>query len=76
MRESVLEVRLPKFTLDSEIPLSSMLSSIGVNSIFDPNRSDLSGIDGTRDLFVSDALHKTRIEVWTAHIFCQHSTIA
>lgn len=58
-----MEVKLPKFTLESELPLSRLLSSIGVNSVFDPNRSDLSGIDGTRELFLSDALHKVHIEV-------------
>lgn len=54
---------LPKFTFESEMRLREKLAALGMKSAFDPEQADFSGIDGSRDLFISEALHKAFIAV-------------
>jgi serpin B len=61
--EQTMQVRLPKFSFDAELPLEETLQALGITSAFDPTRADLSGIDGTRSLYVTKAVHKAVISV-------------
>lgn len=54
---------LPKFTFESDMRLREKLAALGMKSAFDPEQADFSGIDGKRDLFISEALHKAFIAV-------------
>ena len=54
---------MPKFSFASSTDLSNMLQFLGMSDAFHPGRADFSGIDGKRDLFVSDALHQAVISV-------------
>jgi serpin B len=56
-------VALPKFTFETEIDLIEPLEALGITSVFDSALADLSGIDGTRSLFVQTAVHKAVIAV-------------
>ena len=57
-------VLLPKFTVTfGTISLLSALQSLGMIDAFVQDKADLSGIDGTKDLYVSDVLHKAFIAV-------------
>jgi serpin B len=57
-------VCLPKFTFTTQsIDLSPALKVLGMQDAFDPAKADLSGIDGTRDLFVQSVVHKAFIAV-------------
>lgn len=56
-------VSLPKFKLESELSLTSTLSDLGAGDIVTPGLADLSGIDGSKNLYVSNAIHKAAIEV-------------
>jgi len=61
-REIVLT--LPKFEYHSEsISLRSQLSALGMADAFDPDAADFSGMDGKRDLFISDGFHKAMVRV-------------
>ena len=61
---SVTTVRLilPKFNITAQYDLKSSLKALGIAHAF-TYKSDLSGIDGTNYLHVSDVYHKTIIEV-------------
>lgn len=56
-------VRLPRFAFEAELPLPQTLQALGIRSAFEPGLADLSGIDGTRSLYVQEAIHKAVISV-------------
>lgn len=59
-----IQLSLPKFTYTSDsISIKDLLSQMGMPDAFDPWLADLSGIDGTRALFISDVFHKAFISV-------------
>ena len=57
-----VDVSLPRFKLSHSLPLSDSLQEMGMGNMFSP-AADLSGIDGTRNLFVSKVLQKVFVEV-------------
>ncbi|MBI5831179.1 MAG: serpin family protein [Armatimonadetes bacterium] len=59
------QVRLtwPRFTVRPSLPLKQNLISLGMTDAFDQVKADLSGLDGQRDLYVTDALHKAFVKV-------------
>ncbi len=57
-----VQVALPRFRAESEFSLKEMLSRMGMESAF-TGSADLSGIDGKRDLQISDVVHKAFVEV-------------
>jgi serpin B len=54
---------MPKYTFETQFGLKEILASMGMQAAFDPNTADFSGIDGQRDLVISDAIHKAFIAV-------------
>ncbi|MDD1660997.1 MAG: serpin family protein [Methanomicrobiales archaeon] len=58
-----VNVHLPKFKLETEYSLSETLGGMGMRSAFDPGAADLSGMDGTRNLSISEVFHKAFVEV-------------
>ncbi|MBD3420098.1 MAG: serpin family protein [Chitinivibrionales bacterium] len=57
-------VRLPKFTFTTgSISLVRPLKDLGMVDAFDGAKADFSGIDGRKDLVVSDVIHKAFIAV-------------
>ena len=59
----MIDFSMPKFTFTKTSSLTQNLKSLGMTDAFDPNRADLSGIDGQRDLFVTDVFHQAFIGV-------------
>lgn len=57
-----LSVSLPKFTARQKLSLRTALTDLGMPTAFS-SAADLSGIDGTTDLFVSDVLHQAFVSV-------------
>ena len=62
-RPTKTEVWLPRFVLDSDFSLRNTLSAMGMPDLFTEGVADLSGMDGTRELYVSAVLHKAFMEV-------------
>ncbi|WP_332450435.1 serpin family protein [Methanoculleus sp.] len=66
LRESLVRERVkvffPKFTLETEYSLPPTLAAMGMPTAFTGN-ADLSGMDGTKNLFVSDVVHKAFVDV-------------
>lgn len=56
-------LKMPKFTFETSSSLKDTLVRMGMVDAFDPDNADFSGIDGARDLVVSDAIHKAFIAV-------------
>ena len=54
---------LPRFRLDEPLSLEEALSCLGMKDLFKEGDADLSGIDGTRQLYVSKALHRAVCDV-------------
>ena len=61
-REDV-ELYMPKFNFAAGLDLATTLKEIGMPDAFDSGRADFSGIDGTRKLYLSAAVHKASITV-------------
>jgi serpin B len=55
-------VSLPKFKIESGFSLNADLPALGMQAAFSSG-ADFSGIDGARDLFVSDVIHKAFVDV-------------
>jgi serpin B len=62
MREKRVDVYFPKFTLECDYLLTDTLPAMGMPTAFGPG-ADFSGLDGTRDLFITDVIHKAYLEV-------------
>jgi serpin B len=57
-----VEVSLPKFRAESQFELGPTLASLGMSSAFQAS-ADFSGIDGRRDLYISQVIHKAFVDV-------------
>ncbi len=53
---------LPKFTFESSLGLSDVLSALGMPTAF-TDQADFSGMDGNKDLYISNVVHKAFIAV-------------
>lgn len=54
---------MPKFSFESEFALAEALAGMGMADAFMPGAADFSGMDGTRELFISAVQHKAFIAV-------------
>ena len=53
---------IPKFKFDYNLDLMSDLKKLGINDVFDSNKSDLTHISDSKGLYVDEAIHKANIE--------------
>ena len=58
-----VQLQMPKFKFESEFGLTGILRGLGMQAAFDPQSADFSGIDGTRELSISDVVHKAFVSV-------------
>merc|ERR1711915_157691 len=63
MAKQTINLQVPKFKIESSIPLQKIMSSQGVTALFDDEKADLTGFTKDKPLFVSDTLHKAVLEV-------------
>ncbi|MCK9278726.1 MAG: serpin family protein [Methanoculleus sp.] len=57
-----VRVFFPKFTLETAYSLPGTLGAMGMPTAF-TDAADFSGIDGTKDLFISEVVHKAFVDV-------------
>jgi serpin B len=62
LREQDVEVHFPKFKCTSEFSLKQELSALGMTDAFTAG-ADFSGINGKKDLYIQDVVHKAFVEV-------------
>jgi serpin B len=63
LQRQTVEVYLPRFKLESSFDLNNTLAQMGMPDAFDLSRADFSGMDGTRQLFISGVFHKAWGEI-------------
>uniref|UniRef100_A0A4W6G176 Serpin B6 n=1 Tax=Lates calcarifer TaxID=8187 RepID=A0A4W6G176_LATCA len=63
MSEVEVDVKLPQFKLEETYDLKGVLKNMGMVDAFDDKKSDFSGMSGTKDLILSEVIHKTHVEV-------------
>jgi serpin B len=64
--EPRVQVHLPKFKLEDSVSLPEILRPMGLKTVFDPDRADLTGLVSRTPedrLYVSAAFHKAFVEV-------------
>ncbi|KAM4687586.1 leukocyte elastase inhibitor-like [Discoglossus pictus] len=63
MRPVDVHVHLPKFKLEDDYNLKADLAAMGMEDIFAPGKADLSGMSGSSNLYLSEVVHKSFVEV-------------
>ncbi|XP_045881901.1 serpin B11 isoform X2 [Meles meles] len=63
MVEREVEVHIPRFRLEIQYELNSLLNSLGMTDIFDEIKADLSGISPVDGLYLSKVIHKSYVDV-------------
>jgi len=67
LRDTRVSLTMPRFEFDSAIGLSQILQQMGMELAFVPpagsSGADFSGMDGNRDLYIKDVLHKAFVSV-------------
>ncbi|KAK9528008.1 hypothetical protein VZT92_014512 [Zoarces viviparus] len=63
MRQTEVEVKLPRFQMEETYNLKDVLTSMGMEDAFDVTRSDFSGMSPANDLVLSQVVHKAFVEV-------------
>jgi len=61
--EIKINIDIPKFKFKTEYNLNNILTKMGMIEAFSAVDADFSGMDGTKNLFISDILHKAYVEV-------------
>jgi serpin B len=56
-------VQIPKFKFEKKYSLNKIMKEMGIIDAFEPDIADFSGMDGTKWLFISEAIHQSFIEV-------------
>jgi serpin B len=54
---------MPRFEFASRLRLADTLADLGMPNAFSPEDADFSGMDGTRNLYIQDVLHKAFVSV-------------
>jgi serpin B len=54
---------IPKFEFEMDLPVAGELKGMGMLEAFEPMEADFSGMDGTRELYIQDILHKAFVSV-------------
>lgn len=63
LRRQEVAVALPRFSLNSQFTLNQALSKLGMSLPFQPGQADFSGMDGSRELYITAAIHKAFVDV-------------
>ncbi len=58
-----VDVFLPKFKMTCGFRLAETLAALGMSDAFDAQKADFSGMTGTKDLFISEVIHKAFVDV-------------
>ncbi len=63
LQSAHVNLTMPKFEIESEFNLKQALSDLGMPIAFSDSEADFSGMNGGRDLHISDVVHKAYVSV-------------
>ncbi|XP_017293074.1 antithrombin-III [Kryptolebias marmoratus] len=65
MKDTTVSASVPRFRVQDNLSLKEKLQEMGLTDLFNANKASLPGIleDGSDSLFISEAFHKTFLEV-------------
>lgn len=63
LEEKRVEVFIPKFKFETKYFMAEALKEMGMPTAFKWSGADFSGMDGTKNLFISEVIHQAFIEV-------------
>lgn len=63
LEETQVALTMPRFEFDSSFELAKILADMGMPDAFSGQAADFSGINGTRNLFISAVVHKAFVSV-------------
>ena len=63
LEHGTVNLALPRFRAETSVALAETLQAMGMTDAFVYQVADLSGMDGTRELFIDDVVHQAFIEV-------------
>lgn len=63
MRRTEVRLWLPRFEMTQSYGLNAPLRTLGIRDAFVAGTADFSGMDGTRDLFITSVVHKAFVAV-------------
>uniref|UniRef100_F7CGA4 Serpin B6 n=1 Tax=Monodelphis domestica TaxID=13616 RepID=F7CGA4_MONDO len=63
MDQTEVDVYLPRFKLEGNLDMESILQKLGMSDAFDQSMADFSGMSAREDLYLSKVMHKAYVEV-------------
>jgi serpin B len=63
IRVGRVDLKVPKFDFEFDLPLKDTLAALGMPDAFAWGLADFSGMDGSRNLFIQDVLHKAFVGI-------------
>uniref|UniRef100_A0A8B9ER87 Serpin family E member 3 n=1 Tax=Anser cygnoides TaxID=8845 RepID=A0A8B9ER87_ANSCY len=63
LKRMKMDVFLPRFSIQSLFDLKTVFSALGIRDAFDPITANFKGISEQAGLYISEAIHKAKIEV-------------
>ncbi|MBU0611828.1 serpin family protein [Patescibacteria group bacterium] len=63
LKKQRVNVFIPQFKFDAKYSMVEDLKSMGMPISFSPGNADFSKMDGTKDLFISDVIHQSFVDV-------------
>uniref|UniRef100_A0A8C3SEF0 Serpin domain-containing protein n=1 Tax=Chelydra serpentina TaxID=8475 RepID=A0A8C3SEF0_CHESE len=63
LKRMKMDIFLPRFRIQSHFDLKMALPALGITDMFDPTEADFKGISEQGRLYISEAIHKAKIEV-------------
>lgn len=63
MDQTEVMLSLPRFKLEEKYSLKPILCSLGMADAFNEGKADFSGMSSSKDLYLSEVVHKSFVEV-------------
>nr|XP_020643711.1 serpin E3 [Pogona vitticeps] len=63
LRRTKMDIFLPRFRIQNHIDLKAVLPALGITDMFDPTEANFKDISDEGSLYISEAIHKAKIEV-------------
>jgi serpin B len=63
LRKTEAQVFIPKFKFDTKYSMAKDLAEMGMPTAFNSDKADFSGMDGSKDLYISNVIHQAYVDV-------------